>query len=688
MLNGATTESNPGIPRKLGRYEILGELGHGGMGRVYKGFDPTIGRTVAIKTVLYRGDADLLKILQREARAAGRLNHPNCVTIHDAGEDQGLFYIAMEFVEGETLEHRMASGSLSLELAASIAEQVSAALDNAHAHPAGMVVHRDIKPANIMISPTGVKVMDFGIARVQSFSYTPYTAGAVAGTPQYMAPEAWQGKPLDGRADIFSLGVTIYAALTGQLPFSGDTALAVMYKIMGEEPAVPSRINLSLGKEVDAVLLKALAKNREERYQRCSDFSRDLKESLAAQARPAARLDTGNGDLESTAQWPARTESTPTEGTQPTAKLLRRPWFVGIALAGVLLAALVTLRWMERPRTKSAPKTNGERETAKQEQPFPAGTPVKPAPAKPAPQSRDEPKSSDARSTVPPPIVPPSIVPPHPQSRDEPKPSDAVAPPASPLATLLVTADLACDWKLDWEPQGRLEAGSSARVAVGFGKHKIEAVTADGLDSWANVVEATKPQQEVVSVELAPVRAQRLRQDQEAADKRRQQEAAAAERQRQQPAVEERRRQAAEAERLRIQEAARPVWTDESTHLMWARKGNGSGVNWNQAKSYCRQLRLGGYSDWRLPAIDELSALYDRNKSDTLVDAAGNPHAYHIEGSIKLGISTPPTQVWSGTPSDSRSAWSVRFADGLRLATDSDNPNYYIGALCVRRAAD
>jgi len=254
MTDDITTDFGPAPLKKLGRYEITGELGRGGMGVVYSGFDPAIGRSVAIKTVLAHGDAMLLKRLQREARAVGCLNHPNIVTIHDVGEDQGVFYIAMEFVEGETLERSLSKGPLPLDVIVPIAEQVGAALDYAHTHKGGSVVHRDIKPPNIMISPHGIKVMDFGLAKLYSSSATGPTN--VIGTPYYMSPEVWGSAPLDGRADIFSLGVTIYEALTGRMPFTGDRLPTVMRKILEEAPLAPSEIVPLAGEGVGCGLVE------------------------------------------------------------------------------------------------------------------------------------------------------------------------------------------------------------------------------------------------------------------------------------------------------------------------------------------------------------------------------------------------------------------------------------------------
>src|SRR5271169_3192184 len=262
--------------QKIGRYDITGELGKGAMGVVYKATDPNIGRTVAIKTT--RLDAhgldteDLLRRFRNEARAAGTLNHPNIVTIYDAGEQDGVFYIAMEYLEGETLhgllsQHR----SLPVEKVIDIVRQVCAGLDYAHAHG---VIHRDIKPANIMLAASGaVKVMDFGIAKAGG---TVTATGQVLGTPNYMSPEQVKGKPIDGRSDLFSVGVLLYEMLTGEKPFDGQNVTTIIYKIVSENPIPPRELDVTIHPGLSAVVTKALAKAPDERYQTGAELVADL----------------------------------------------------------------------------------------------------------------------------------------------------------------------------------------------------------------------------------------------------------------------------------------------------------------------------------------------------------------------------------------------------------------------------
>jgi serine/threonine-protein kinase len=264
----------------LGRYEVSGELGRGAMGVVYKGEDPKIHRTVAIKTVrLSDFDEDLLDEMKerffREAESAGLLTHPNIVTIYDAGEEHDLAYIAMEFLKGEDLEGAIKEKKLfPVRDTLFIIAQVADALSFAHAKG---IVHRDIKPANIMrLNDTlEVKVTDFGIARITSSSKTK--TGVVLGTPSYMSPEQVAGKKVDGRSDIFSLGVVLFEMLTGEKPFSGSDMTSLMYKIAKEPHPSARSINGKIPPVVEKIIDKALEKDVEKRYQKAGQMHDHLK---------------------------------------------------------------------------------------------------------------------------------------------------------------------------------------------------------------------------------------------------------------------------------------------------------------------------------------------------------------------------------------------------------------------------
>jgi CHASE2 domain-containing sensor protein/predicted Ser/Thr protein kinase len=268
----------------LGRYEISGELGRGAMGVVYKGEDPKIHRTVAIKTLRLSefeedGVGELKERFFREAESAGLLAHPNIVTIYDCGEEHDLAYIAMEYLNGEDLEKFTRKGSLlplrdTLFLVAKVAD----ALDYAHSKS---IVHRDIKPANIMRLKENkdIKVTDFGIARITTSSKTK--TGVILGTPSYMSPEQVAAKKVDGRSDIFSLGVVLFEMLTGQKPFEADDLTSLMYKIAREKHSSPRSLNPKIPQVVEKIIDKAMEKDPEKRYQKAGQMAEHLRKVIA-----------------------------------------------------------------------------------------------------------------------------------------------------------------------------------------------------------------------------------------------------------------------------------------------------------------------------------------------------------------------------------------------------------------------
>ncbi len=250
------------------------------MGVVFHGFDPVIGRDVAVKTLRLSEAGtglsrdELIGRFQTEARAAGLLTHPNIVVVFDAGEEDGLFYITMEFVEGRSLQSLIDGHQpFPVPRVLKLMEQVCSALDFAHQHN---VVHRDIKPANLMLTADDVvKITDFGTAKILQFG-TAQTAH-VMGTPSYMSPEQVKGKPVDGRSDIFSLGVILYELMTGEKPFPGQNITTVIYKIINEEPIPPRSLDSSIHPGLSAVIARALAKDPAMRYQSCHELLTALK---------------------------------------------------------------------------------------------------------------------------------------------------------------------------------------------------------------------------------------------------------------------------------------------------------------------------------------------------------------------------------------------------------------------------
>jgi eukaryotic-like serine/threonine-protein kinase len=294
LLDGGAVEKP-----MLGRYQVEKELGKGAMGVVYLGKDPKIGRIVAIKTMAlsqeFAGEelTDARERFFREAETAGRLQHQNIVTIFDAGEEHDLAYIAMEFLKGKDLaDYCKRDQLLSMPNVLSIVARVAEALAYAHKQN---VVHRDIKPANIMYEPQTdtVKVTDFGIARITDSSKTK--TGLVLGTPSFMSPEQLAGKKVDGRSDLYSLGVMLFQMLAGVLPLRGDSMSELMYKIANEEAPDVRSLRPEIPPELADVVARALSKRPETRYQSGDDFAVDLREVMGqmtglAAATPVVQL--------------------------------------------------------------------------------------------------------------------------------------------------------------------------------------------------------------------------------------------------------------------------------------------------------------------------------------------------------------------------------------------------------------
>ncbi|HVI07500.1 MAG TPA: protein kinase [Candidatus Binatia bacterium] len=268
---------------RFGRYEILGELGRGAMGVVYKARDPKINRVVAVKTVSLAGQSpdderEYRERFVREAEAAGRLSHPGIVTIYDVGEepDTRSPYIVMEYVSGPSLE-KMISGScqtLAVDTALQLALELAEALDCAHGQG---VIHRDLKPSNILMTQDGrAKIADFGIAKLNLANIT--LSGRTLGTPAYMSPEQVSGEPVDSRADLFSLGVILYTVLTGYRPFQGNSAMTVSFKVVNRDPIPASVLDTELPPGVDYIISRAMAKDPAQRYQRGMEIVLDIQE--------------------------------------------------------------------------------------------------------------------------------------------------------------------------------------------------------------------------------------------------------------------------------------------------------------------------------------------------------------------------------------------------------------------------
>ncbi len=377
---------------KAGRYEISGELGRGAMGVVYHATDPVIGRAVAVKTLQLSEEgtgltrAELLARFQTEARAAGHLTHPNIVVVFDAGEEEGLFFITMELVEGKSLQSLLDSGQMfPIPRVLRIMEQVSSALQFAHDRN---IVHRDIKPANLMLTPDDtVKITDFGTAKILQFGTVQQTAHVV-GTPSYMSPEQIKGKVVDGRSDIFSLGVVLYEMVTGEKPFPGQNITTVIYKIVNEEPTSPRDIDSSIHPGLNAIIMKSLAKEPAARYQSCRELFEDLRNYRSLPQDPGATVPLSGSpssaqfaevsrSLSSRAAHPSQTPIVRRTGAISPAPETKRTSTLVTVLAAIFLLAVIAFGAQKiRPVFQAAREQNRESDSVAGNQQTLASVPV------------------------------------------------------------------------------------------------------------------------------------------------------------------------------------------------------------------------------------------------------------------------------------------------------------------------
>jgi serine/threonine protein kinase len=384
-------EDSMAEPQTIGRYKILSELGHGAMGAVYRAEDPMMDRTVAIKTILAAALTGPLaqeyrERFIREAKAAGRLSHPGIVTVYDVSEENGTPYLVMEFINGRSLASAMDSGErFSVDRIYELGQQIAEALGYAHRNG---VVHRDVKPANILLTIPApgeierAKLADLGVAKLTATQIT--TTGQLLGTPAFMPPEQFTGVPIDGRADLFSLGVILYWIATGDKPFAGDTITAVSYKIVHSDPAPPRRINPAVPVALERIIMKCLEKDPAARYTTGEALAADLAAGRAgrelmqsggvvatqrstanAVLMPVANMDGDpNTTLDSTQrlQMAASAPPTPPPSTpvpvpaatapgKPGGKL-ETPALVGIglAVATLLLLVLFAVKYAQHQR--------------------------------------------------------------------------------------------------------------------------------------------------------------------------------------------------------------------------------------------------------------------------------------------------------------------------------------------------
>jgi eukaryotic-like serine/threonine-protein kinase len=403
-------------PKKIGRYEILEELGRGAMGTVYRAKDPAMDRVVALKTIISlmlaseRG-SDFRERFYREARAAGALAHPGIVPVFDVGEHEGVPFLVMEFITGKTLADTIRTGErMSLDRVCEIGQRIAEALG--YAHQRG-VVHRDIKPANILLTSKQVhgierpKITDFGVAKLAA-GHTTMT-GQVLGTPAFMPPEQITGAAVDGRADLFSLGVVLYWMATGEQPFPGESITAVSYKVVHTEPVPPRKLNPAIPFKLESIILRCLAKSPEDRYQTGEELARDLGELRAVSTSiglksPAPETAAGSDPNATLIETPAGTQAGQTMALPALAAAPKNNSNNILALAALALI-LVGGIGVYALRHKSTPPPTVASESSSTPPPAPVDNGAKaeaPAAAVPAPVLPTADGPSTAKPAAPP----------------------------------------------------------------------------------------------------------------------------------------------------------------------------------------------------------------------------------------------------------------------------------------------
>jgi len=486
---------------RIGRYKIVRELGRGAMGVVYHAIDPNIGRPVAIKTIHLGGgrkpeEQDRLRErLFREARSAGILSHPGIVTIYDVEHQGELAYIAMEFVDGPTLDQVLSEDPpiASAKLFAVLA-QTAAALD--YAHQKG-IIHRDIKPANIMIAADGTsKITDFGIAKITTSDQLTMT-GAIVGTPHYMSPEQVQGQPVDGRSDQFSLAVIAYEALTGEKPYTGEHLTTVVYKIVTEEPAPPHRLNPSLSGPIENTLRKALSKKPDQRYRNCQEFI-DTLEKACASTKGWKLMPRGGSSNEPTIAEapPAKAAVTLPKPVRPQRlgdttvasdrSGARKHGFLTFLLAALVTGGLIGLIAIQAPPwLKNLGGPQEQKQEQKKEEAKAAPAPVEPPKAE-LKLEAPAPKEADSKPS---PLGPPPA----------PEPVAAAKPDRTPQTLSIITSPAGAAATLD----GRADASCTTPCTMDAapGRHTI-AVTLAGYQTEHREVDVSGAAMELPAIIL------------------------------------------------------------------------------------------------------------------------------------------------------------------------------------------
>lgn len=523
----------------MGRYEIVGEIGRGAMGAVWRARDPKLGREVAIKTIAAAAASgqdreEVAGRFEREARVAARLTHPGVVAVYDAGHEGDDLYLVMELVDGDSLAHRLARGDFpaaaeALEIAAQAADAL------ASAHEAG-VIHRDIKPANLLLTRDGrVKVSDFGVAKAIGEQTDLTRTGMMVGSPAYMAPEQVKGMQLDGRSDLFSLGVVLFEMVCGRKPFPADTVTALVYQILHADPLGDADVTASLNADLSMFLRQVLAKDREERIPDARTF--------AARARSlAAALRAGSGAVE-TAPTALLARTAPAKAAAPAPRAasatVPRPaaarpsgllWLALTAIAVAVTFGIVLLA--RKPAPPEAGRGADPQPLVAQPltQPPAPATVVPATVAAPAPEPTPEPERpapAEEPKPVPPPTVvaprvaaataPPVVVEPAPEPAPEPAVPAVAAPappPPPPIAAVFETrraAEFHVDPEdalvtIDGRPIGKADdwddmGGGKQWVFTAPGEHLVELSLAGYRTAWIKIVVKPDAKRDVVDID-------------------------------------------------------------------------------------------------------------------------------------------------------------------------------------------
>ena len=507
-------------PEKVGRYEIRGELGRGAMGRVFRGFDPQLGREVAIKmiaTALAGGDAkegdEIAARFLREARVAARLQHPGVVAVYDAGREGDSLYLVMELVDGETLAERLQRGEFpSNEEALEIAAQAAEALAAAHAT---QIVHRDIKPGNLMINRRGrVKVADFGVAKAVGESTELTRTGMMVGSPAYMAPEQVKGHSLDGRSDLFSLGVVLYEMLLRRKPFPADTVTSLVYQILHEDPMADAAITGSLPGGIADFLRRALAKEPAERIEDAGAFAAEARKLALEPASPVATTKLLARRTSTTAVRTAgKTMASPAEAGPNEAAEGRGKgvlWAVVAAAVAVAAALFVWLGHTPAPPEVGAPAeppVAAAGQPLDQPAPPPEGAVSAPAPTASAPAIATPRPTATARSTAAEIAAPAPAAPATPAPTPVPTPEPTLAGvfrtqrgakfDVDPEEARVTVAGRYLGIADDWDGMG----GGKIYVFPSPGEYLVHLELEGYYDAWIKIIVSPDAKRNVISVD-------------------------------------------------------------------------------------------------------------------------------------------------------------------------------------------